>query len=412
MHVGLFAPGWPYGSVSNGILTYVHWLREGLLAQGHKVSIFVFSSEGAVLEPDVHPVRPSRAIVARRWLLRKLGRSQSPEELAGENILSAALRLHRRQPLSVFEMEESFGWVATLIEADRFPVVVKLHGPAFLSLTAEELGSASADAKIEREGRALSAAIAITSPSLCTLTDTISRYGLAPRLKAHIVNPLGLPPSAPRWSLATCDKDTLLFVGRFDKRKGADRVLRAFKIARAQRPWLKLVMAGPDAGLITAEGTKVHFEAAAAEHFTASERASLTFLGPQRPEEVARLRATAAVTLVASRWESQGYTALEAMLQGCPVVCADTSGLREAVRDGHNGLLFDGDDPDDLVSKIFAILDSPELAIRLGAQARRDVAEIHGLGRIVAQTLAVYESVAAVTTRDADARHGVGAANA
>ena len=404
MHVGLFAPGWPYGSVSNGILTYVHWLRTGLVARGHKVSIFVFATPGAGPEANVHSIRPSWSIVVRRWVLRRFGSVQSPEEEAGENILSAVLRVHRRDPLSVFEMEESFGWAAALIDAGRFPVVVKLHGPAFLSLVAEELGGPAAEAKIVREGRALSAAAAITSPSACTLADTVSKYALTPRLSAHIVNPLALSPGAPRWSAGASDRDMLLFVGRFDKRKGADRVLRAFKIAHARRPSLRLVIAGPDAGLSTTGGSKVHFEEFASGLLSESERASVAFLGPRRPEEIEALRATAAVTLVASRWESQGYTALEAMLQGCPVVCADTSGLREAVRSGHNGLLFDGDDPEHFVTQIFALLDSPELASRLGAQARRDVSAIHGLDRIVAQTLAVYESVGVPGRARTDAR--------
>ena len=58
----------------------------------------------------------------------------------------------------------------------------------------------------------------------------------------------------PLWHLDTCDKNTILFVGRFDVRKGADIVLKAFRLILKAFPSAKLIFVGPDVGLPGANG--------------------------------------------------------------------------------------------------------------------------------------------------------------
>ena len=273
----------------------------------------------------------------------------------------------------------------------EFPVVVKLHGPAFRTLADEDRQSAEGRNKIHAEGEALRRAGSITSPSRCALDETIAHYGLRPRLAVHVRNPLSLSPGTALWSLQGCDPETVLFVGRFDALKGADRVLRAFRAVLDQRPGSRLVFIGPDRGIQSAEGCMQNFKAFVDELFTPEQQQHIVYLGPKPPEEIAAIRTKAMVTVVASRWESQGYTALEAMLQGCPVICADTSGLRELVRHGVNGLLFSGES-DDLAERILELLAKPGFADQLGRQARLDVADAHDPAKIANETLSVYET--------------------
>jgi glycosyltransferase involved in cell wall biosynthesis len=389
MHVALYSPGWPLSRHRNGVVTYVHWMREELRRLGHRVSIFTAAL--ATPEEDVHCVVESRWQRARARL-REPAAAPEDRVFTWGAVLGDAIRaVHAKSPIDVVEMEETFGWAADVAERTRLPVVVKLHGPAFMSLVEEELGTPFADRKIEVEGAALRRLRILTSPARQTLDDTIARYDLAPVIARHVVNPLRLPPTAPLWNTQTCDADTLLFVGRFDKRKGGDTVLRAFTRLLDARPALKLVFVGPDAGVTRTDGSVQHFDALIAE-LLPGRTAPVSFRGLLAPEAIVGLRTEAFLTVVASRWENQSYTALEAMLQGCPLVSTDVGGQREIVIDGATGLLAAADDPVDLASKIDAMLSDPARAAAIAERARLLTSERHDPARVCAETLDVYRA--------------------
>ena len=136
----------------------------------------------------------------------------------------------------------------------------------------------------------------------------------------------------PMWRLEGCERDTILFVGRFDQRKGADIILRAFLIVLNSRPDLKLIFVGPDHGLPGPDGKKVQFAAYCDSLFGADLRGRVDFRGRMPNREIAELRTRAMVTVVASRWENQSYAVLETMFQGCPLVSTDAGGCPEKRR--------------------------------------------------------------------------------
>src|SRR6185312_12162486 len=100
--------------------------------------------------------------------------------------------------------------------------------------------------RVEREGIALRAVAAIIAPSQSTLDRTIDQYALRPRLRRHIVNPMTPDPNTPQWTLDACDRNTILFVGRFDLAKGGDIMLQAFSRILSAGRHCKLIFVGPD----------------------------------------------------------------------------------------------------------------------------------------------------------------------
>jgi len=390
MHVGLLSPAWPPAQYPNGIVTYVRALRDELVRQGHRVTIFPVVHEGAA-EPGVMPVAPGALRRTVAALQRRVsGRPTTVFEF-GKTIAAAVRRVHARDPIDVFEMEESFGWSADVETGTALPVVVRLHGPAFVTLVSEELATEFGSEKVRREGSALQQARCITAPSRCTLVETIDRYRLEPRLAEQVPNPLRIDGEPPRWNVEAHDRAELLFVGRFDKVKGGDLVVRAFDRLHAADPRLRLVFVGPDGGLPGRAGARpMHLAEFIASLGNPTLGAAIDCRGRLPPEEIVALRTSAAVTDIASRRENQPYSALEAMLQACPLVCTDTSGLSEIVVDGLTGLKARPEDPDDLARQVRRLLDDPDLARDLGVAARRHVLEHHSPAEVVRQTLAVY----------------------
>jgi len=76
----------------------------------------------------------------------------------------------------------------------------------------------------------------------------------------------------------------------------------------------------------------------------------------------------------ASHTETQGMVVTEAMAAGLPVVAIDASGIRDAVRDGHNGRLLDGDDRESFAAALRWAAEFPGEERRRVAEAARSTA--------------------------------------
>jgi len=194
----------------------------------------------------------------------------------------------------------------------------------------------------------------------------------------------------PLWRLGDCDRESILFVGRFDLLKGADVVLQAFRSALRQRPRLRLMFVGPDRGLSIGTGKVVGFEQYRAEFFPPELRDRVQYLGSMANRDIAPLRTRCMVTVVSSRFEMSPYALLEAMFQGCPVVCTDAGGCPEIVAHEVTGRLARSGNPESFAAEILAIINDPAGAERLGQAARRYVLERHAPNVVAASTVQLY----------------------
>lgn len=392
MHIALISPSWTVG-FPNGIVTYVHHLRSGLIDLGHRVSVLAFSGVDGQSPKDVYAIKSNGISAIRRIKGRLFGEPSDPSRQVVQTIVDTVLRLHRRSPIDVVEMEESFGWFSEVQELLPMPVVVKLHGPAFLSLVEEELLAPASQAKILAERRALLRARYVTSPSLDTLVRTRDHCGLPLEWGRVVPNPIVFGNDLPLWSRELADPNLLLFVGRFDKRKGGDLIIRAFGQLLLQRPELRLVFVGPDAGLTTPTGRRVHFEEFIRDELPVFHQSHVEMMGRLGQEQIVRLRCQAAMTLVCSRWDNQPNTALEAMAQGCPVVGIASGGLAEIVQHQVSGLLARAGDQDDLCRQVLRLLDDPNAAESFGAAGRRYAQQNYDASVIAAKTTDYYHKV-------------------
>jgi glycosyltransferase involved in cell wall biosynthesis len=393
MHVALWSPAWPLEKNPNGIIAYVTAMRLELEKRGHRVSVFTGKLDESVKDERVFPVEQPKW---RQWA-RRLSRSSGHAAVFDlpAALSRAILREHRRNPIDILEMEESFGWFAEVQARTSLPMVVKLHGPAFLTAMGDERDTPFVRERIEREGQALARSRTIVSPSEANLKRTMERYELADKLTRIVVNPIVIDERTPTWSLDGCDPRTILFVGRFDLVKGADVLLQAFSSVLKRYPDAKLVFAGPDNGWLSADGTRVDFSAYIRSVLSPETVRRVDFLGRVEHGDVAGLRTSAMVAVVASRWESQPYTLLEAMAQGCPIVSTDAGACPESIFPGRTGLLARSEDAEDFAAKICAVLGDPQAAAAMGRTAREHVMRHHSPTAVADAMLDIYASVIA-----------------
>ncbi len=90
---------------------------------------------------------------------------------------------------------------------------------------------------------------------------------------------------------------------------------------------------------------------------------------------------------------------LEYMACGLPVVCTDSGGCGELVREGREGYLVPPRDPQALARRLADLKDDPQQRARLGAAGRSRVDVEFTADRMVAEYAAAYEEVVRLKSR-------------
>ena len=182
-----------------------------------------------------------------------------------------------------------------------------------------------------------------------------------PRMRSRIVvipNAAPFPCSPRPRPVAGAGRGMVLGVGRLEREKGFDLLVRAFaEASRRHRGW-ELVIAG--------DGSQLAALAALAASCGVADRVRL----PGTQADIRHLYAAADVFALPSRFEGFPNALLEAMAAGLPSVAADCpAGPREIIRDGQDGLLVGTEDVDALAEALSRLIGDADLRGRLGAAA-------------------------------------------
>lgn len=180
---------------------------------------------------------------------------------------------------------------------------------------------------------------------------------LPPDVRHSLVHPFVRTKAVPR---GIPGEKVILLLGSPLLLKGADVLIRAFRLVSPRFPDYRLVIAGPDTDT-------------AALRELAGPDLPVDFLGRLDHAAALRLLASCAVFILPSRTEGLPRVIIEAMAAGRPVIASTVGGIPYLVRDGETGLLFRSEDHEDLAEKLSAVLTDPALAARLGACAEQFV---------------------------------------
>jgi glycosyltransferase involved in cell wall biosynthesis len=394
--VAFFCPVWPTSIASSGIASYVETMVTAMPHGGWKSVVVAPQHQLGGSDKDENvTVFP---IEQRSWMDRlgqKLFR-RGPD--AAVLIGRTFKKLVQHHPIDLIEIEESFGFATHVIKSVTTPVIVRLHGPWFL--TGASTKNFQPDAYLRRvteEGEAIRRAAGVTAPSQFVLDATREFYDLPLPNALVVPNPASLPSICCE-TLETQIPPTspvILYVGRFEPLKGGDLAIEAFAALADGNPDAHFVFVGTDCGLQSA----LQCDAAtyAAKHFAPHALHRFHFLGRQKPNVVSAWRSRATVVTITSRFENFPMALLEAMSQSCPVVATAVGGIPEIVQNEVNGLLV-SPQSEDIANAVQRLLDSPALATQMARQASIDAAARYGVEKVVSQTYNYYDSILKVTS--------------
>lgn len=204
--------------------------------------------------------------------------------------------------------------------------------------------------------------------------------------RVSVVYP-GLPPATPGTDpevltrLGVSPGRYLLYVGRRDPYKNVAACVRVLGRLRDSHPDLKLVLAGhPDPRFPEPEIER--------DRLGLADR--VVTAGHLSDAEIEALYASAGVTVLLSRYEGFGYTILESMARGTPVVSSPRTSLREV--GGDVPMYADPDDTDAAADAAHRLLTDATLRAEHVRRGYANVARFT-LERQASETLEVYRRV-------------------
>lgn len=188
-----------------------------------------------------------------------------------------------------------------------------------------------------------------------------SFYTSIPLSKSVIIpNPINIPPK--QWSRVNAER-LIINVGRLHISKRQDILIKAFKSISLVYPEYKLVLLGdgPDSEKLKTLTKNLGL------------LDSVVFAGKVNDVDDWMLRGS--LFVLSSVSEGIPNALMEAMAIGMPVISTDCSpgGAKMLINDGVNGLLVENENQKELEDEILYMLENPEIADSMAAQARNDM---------------------------------------
>ena len=167
---------------------------------------------------------------------------------------------------------------------------------------------------------------------------------------AVIYNPVNIPEDTKGKGLRAQKKDLVVSVGRLERQKGQDVLIRAFAKFHAKYPNYNLTIYG--------DGSKRARLQSLVKELGVEEHVSL----PGRIKNVPEAIAPAKMFVLTSLYEGMSNALLEAMAIGIPCISTRVSGSTDLITDHENGLLTDVGDVDGIADAMGFIASHPEEA--------------------------------------------------
>jgi D-inositol-3-phosphate glycosyltransferase len=376
---------------------YVRELGRALGASG--VAVDIFTRRQSSDAPDVVEYAPGARVVH----LEAGPRRHVDKYDVLDYLPDLACGIQRWRALTglSYDLIHSHYWLSGrlgLLFADRWgvPMVSMFHTLAQLkNRVAESAAEREQMVRFEIERRAMAGSDRVIAATDIDRAQIERHYGaLAPivvipgGVDLARFRPADQAQARARLGLPSGER-VLLFVGRIQRLKGLEVLLRAFALLDGLPARLVVVGGRPNT---THESREISRLEQLAGRLGIAER--VVFAGAVPHEELPVYYAATDVTVMPSSYESFGLVAVESLACGRPMVATRVGGLRTIVRDGETGVLVPWRDPALFAEALRVVLTDDRLRARMAAAAPGSVGRF-SWERIGEAHLAVYEDVLA-----------------
>ncbi|MBN2469681.1 MAG: glycosyltransferase [Anaerolineae bacterium] len=191
----------------------------------------------------------------------------------------------------------------------------------------------------------------------------------------------------------------LLFVGRIERLKGVETLLRAINLIRAEKPALArnmcvTVIGGNPDDPDDSDSEMIRLQSLAQQ---LNLHDLVAFIGAKDQDRLRYYYNAAEALIMPSDYESFGMVALEALACGTPVIASEVGGLAYLIQDGLTGYHVPVREPAALAARIITLLEAPQIRAQMSAQAHA-AAQAYAWSHIADQLLTIFASMPAPRT--------------
>ena len=184
----------------------------------------------------------------------------------------------------------------------------------------------------------------------------------------------------------TSDEFIILHVGRFERAKGVETLIKAFINLSKKFKNIKLINIGEPRGL----SLKKCMDLIEKENLYNR----IEFTGFVNYDELPSHYAIADVVVVPSEiYESFSYTVAQAMACGKPVIASEIGGIPQTTNYGNAGVLFEPGNFDQLTDKIEILYTNTELREEFGRKARKYIVDYCSIKSLKSKYIEFYKSI-------------------
>ncbi len=390
LQIGLLTPTFVgVTGFDSGIGAHFRHLADGLAAAGHTVRVVAVTDKPVAATPANFPYDVRLVQVPRPALARLVGKF-SWQLHQWTNVRAAIAAADTAAAATTVDIWESTSTGALalhlLARRARPPVAVRV------STTASQLRATNAGAInwISRQIEAWEREV--IGRADCVVTHSAShRAAIAEQFQLRagkipiVPHGIPVPPALPRATEPS--RCAVLYVGRFEHRKGIDLLLAALPAVLAAVPRATVTLVGADAN--------GYWQNRWRQETPALLRERVTFAGVVDAVELAQHYRAADIFVAPSRYESFGLIFVEAMAHGVPVVALRAPGAVDIIESGKTGLLAEPENPAALAEALVALARDPARRTQMGAAARQVVEKFYSVPILAANSERLYRDVIA-----------------
>lgn len=205
--------------------------------------------------------------------------------------------------------------------------------------------------------------------------DLYKRFGVDTSNSVVEVNPYDPNTATPNYTPG----EYVLYFGRLVRPKGVMTILKAAELT----PDIKYVIVGT--GDLEDDMARIVKE---------KNLSNVDLRGPAWGKDMDAIIQNCRFVISASEWyEPSSYVALQSFANGKPVIASHQGGVKEIVKDGYSGLLFETGNPEDLAHTITKLYNDLELVETLGRNGRHELETEYSPEGYYERTIALFEKL-------------------